>query len=235
MKKPTLILILFLFTACAIGGYLAASKINIGSGSSSSGAQSLSTALASSQQNFLLVRVDDLSSATPQLVEAWVVFTAYSDPPQVMFMPLYPAYDASKNKTLADAFAVGSDGKLTSRLQQTIAKEYDFSLNGNIVIDSTGMNGLAGWFGISGIQVNSVPATTDLEVHNILVNSQFFFENVCAQLKSGQAKTQFDSIKWSKLIPAHFQTDLSFEQLMASWDRIVRGAAPQQCDVLSNE
>lgn len=228
-------MILFLFTACAIGGYLAASKINIGSGNSSSSAQSLPTALAASQQNFLLVRVDDLSSASPQLVEAWVVFTAYSDPPQVMFMPLYPSYDASKNKTLSDAFGMGSDGKLTGRLQQTIAKQYDFSLNGNIVVDSTGMNGLAGWFGISGIEVNAVPASSDLETHNILVNSQFFFQNVCAQLKNGQANAQFDSIRWSKLIPAHFQTDLSFEHFIASWDRILHGAAPQQCDVLSNE
>jgi hypothetical protein len=235
MKKPTLILILFLFTACAIGGYLAASKINIGSGNSSSSAQSLPTALAASQQNFLLVRVDDLSSASPQLVEAWVVFTAYSDPPQVMFMPLYPSYDASKNKTLAAAFVMGSNGMLTSRLQETVAKEYNFSLNGNILIDSTGMNGLAGWFGITGVEVNAVPASSDLETHNILVNSQFFFQNVCAQLKNGQANAQFDSIRWSKLIPAHFQTDLSFEHLMASWDRILHGAAPQQCDVLSNE
>ncbi len=235
MKKPTLILILILFTACAIGGYLVASKVNIGSGNSSSSAQSLPTALAASQQNFLLVRVDDLSSASPQLVEAWVVFTAYSDPPQVMFMPLYPSYDASKNKTLAAAFAMGSNGMLTSRLQETVAKEYNFSLNGNILIDSTGMNGLAGWFGISGVEVNAVPASSDLETHNILVNSQFFFQNVCAQLKNGQANAQFDSIRWSKLIPAHFQTDLSFEHLMASWDRILHGAAPQQCDVLSNE
>jgi hypothetical protein len=235
MKKPTLILILFLFTACAIGGYLAASKINIGSGTTGSGSQAMSTALAASQQNFLLVRVDDLSSASPQLVEAWVVFTAYSDPPQVMFMPLYPSYDASKNKTLASAFAMASNGQLTSRLQETVAKEYNFSLNGNIVVDSTGMNGLAGWFGISGIQVIAAPASSDLETHNILVNSQFFFQNVCAQLKNGQANAQFDSIRWSKLIPAHFQTDLSFEHLMASWDRLLHGAAPQQCDVLSNE
>lgn len=235
MKKPTLILILFLFTACAIGGYLAASKINIGSGNSAVGAQSLSTALAASQQNFLLVRVDDLSSADPQLVEAWIVFTAYSDPPQVMFMPLYPNYDASKNKTLAEAFSMGNNGKLTSRLQETIAKQYDLTLNGNIVVDSAGMNGLAGWFGISGIQVNTIPASSDVEIHNILVNSQFFFQNVCVQLKNGQANAQFDNIRWSKLIPAHFQTDMSFEHLIASWDRILHGAAPQQCDVLSNE
>lgn len=195
----------------------------------------MSTALAASQQNFLLVRVDDLSSASPQLVEAWVVFTAYSDPPQVMFMPLYPSYDASKNKTLTSAFALSSNGQLTSRLQETVAKEYNFSLNGNIVVDSTGMNGLAGWFGISGIQVIAATASSDLETHNILVNSQFFFQNVCAQLKNGQANAQFDSIRWSKLIPAHFQTDLSFEHLMASWDRLLHGAAPQQCDVLSNE
>lgn len=235
MKKPTLILILFLFTACVLGGYWAASKTNIGSGNSSIGPQFLSTALASSQQNFLLVRVDDLASASPQLVEAWVVFIAYSDPPQVMFMPLYPSYDTNKNKTLAAAFTFGSDGKLTSRLQQTIAHEYDFSLNGNIVTDSAGMDGLAGWFGISGIRVNAVPASTDLETHNILGNSQIFFQNVCAQLKSGQANAQFNSIKWAQLIPTHFQTDLSFEHLMASWDRILHGAAPQQCDVLSNE
>lgn len=234
MKKPALILILLLFAACAVGGYLAASKINVG-GSNANDSQTLSTALAASQQNFLLVRVDDLSSDSPQLIEAWAVFTAYSDPPQIMFMPLYPTYDGQKNKTLETAFGIGSNGMLTSRLRETISKQYNFSLNGQIVIDSTGFEGLAGWLGISGLQVSSIPPSSEEDVHTTLLASQYFLQNVCAQLQGGQAMTQFNNIQWSRLLPAHFQTDLSFEHLMASWDRILHGSAPQQCTVLSNE
>ncbi len=235
MKKPTLILILLLFAACAVGGYLVASKLNIGSNDAITSNQTLPTALASQQQNFLLVRVDELTSPSPQLVEVWVVFTAYTDPPQIMFMPLYPSYDSEKNKTIMSAFGIDSDGILSKRLSETISKRYNISLNGDILVDSQGMQALSGWFGFQGIEVNSSPARTEEEVHAILLNSQFFLQNVCSQIKAGQATTQFNSIKWSKLIPSHFQTNLSFEHLMASWDRIIHGHVPQSCEVLSNE
>lgn len=235
MKKSTLILILLLFAACAVGGYYAASKIKTGSSVNPSNSSAVSTALASQQQNLLLVRVDDLSLPSPKLIEVWIVFTAYSDPPQIMFMPLYPVYDVTLNSALQSAFGIDSQGNLTNRLVQEIKKQHDTSINGYIMVDTQGMDAIATWFGIEGVQASAIPASTEDEKHAILLNSQFLFQNECAQLKGGASSSQFASIKWSQLIPSHFQTDLSFEQLIASWDKINRGAAPQQCDILSNE
>ncbi len=175
-----------------------------------------------------------MTSASPRLVEAWVVFTAYSDPPQIMFMPLYPSYDADKNKTLNGAFGIDNNGILTNRLQETVIKNFNLTIHGNIMVDTRGMNALATWFGIQGLQTSQNPASSEDEIHAILLNSQFFFQNVCSQLKNGGAVAQFDSIKWSHLIPSHFRpTFPSHSQV--SWDRILHGSAPQQCEVLSSE
>jgi hypothetical protein len=233
MKKPTLVFILLLFAACAVVGYLLASKTQLGSTGSTSAVDD-ATLLSSSQQNFLLVRVDDLSASDPQLIEAWMVLTLYSDPPQIMFVPIYPRYDSGQDSTLASAFALDSQGNLAAKFSDKVAGMFGVTING-ILTDAAGMNAIAGWFGIDGITAGTLPASSEIEKHTILLNSQTFFLKVCQQLKDGRAMQQYTSIYWSQLAPLHFQTDMSFEVLTASWDRVNHSAAPQQCDVVSSE
>ena len=235
MKKTTLILVLILFAACAVVGYMVASKTKIGSSTGSINSTDSAKALSSAQQNFLLVQVDDLTQTSPKLIQVWIVLTYYSNPPQIMFVPLYPVYDSALNTAINNAFTVDNNGNLSTRLSEKINEHYKVDINGYIMTDATGFNAFVNWFAIQGVQVSSAPAQTDDEKHVILLNSQYFFQNVCSQLKAGGATSQFNSIQWSQLAPSHFQTDLSFELLMASWDKIIRFNAPQKCDVLSNE
>lgn len=235
MKKSGLVIALFLFAACAIFGYLAASKSGFGSSSADTNSITASTALASSQQNYLLIQVDDLGSTSPQLVQVWIVLTYYSNPPQVIFLPLYPSYDTSQNSDIANSFSMNSSNQLTDKLSKKIASLYKVQVNGYIITDAAGENSIANWFGIAGIQPATTTAKTDDDKHAILLNSQTFFQNVCAQLISGGAANEYSSIQWSQIIPGHFQTNLSFEVLMASWDRVIRSSPPQQCEVLSKE
>jgi hypothetical protein len=235
MKKSGLIFALLLFAACAIVGYLVASNHSTGASADSAGSANVATAMASSQQNFLLVQVDDLTQSFPKFIQAWIVLTYYSNPPQVMFLPLFPTYDSSQNSSIASSFAMTGSGKLSSKLAQKISEQYKVKIDGSIMTDATGLNAIANWFGISGIQPATSPASSDDAKHTLLLNSQTFFQHVCGQLKAGKAMNEYTSMHWSQLIPGHFETDLSFEQLVASWDRIIRSAAPQQCDVLSKE
>jgi hypothetical protein len=234
MKKPTLIFILLLFAACAVVGYLLASKTQLGS-PATSGAADDAALLSSSQQNFLLVRVDDLSASDPQLIEAWMVLTLYSDPPQIMFVPIYPRYDSGQDSTLTSAFTLDSQGNLAAKFIDKVASMFGVTINGTILTDAAGMNAIAGWFGIDGITAGTLPASSNSEKHAILLNSQTFFLKVCQQLKDGRAMQQYASIYWSQLAPLHFQTDMTFEVLTASWDRVNHSAPPQQCDVVSSE
>jgi hypothetical protein len=235
MKKSGLVFALLLFAACAIVGYLVASNHSSGSATSTAGSGNVATAMAASQQNFLLVQVDDLTQPTPKFVQAWIVLTYYSNPPQIMFLPLFPSYDSSQNAAIAGSFAMTGSGRLSSKLAQKISEQYKVEINGSILTDAAGLNAIANWFGIDGIQPATSPAGSDDEKHALLLNSQTFFQQVCGQLKAGKAMDEYTSMHWSQLIPGHFQTDLSFEQLIASWDRVLRSAAPQQCDVLSKE
>ena len=235
MKKPTLIFALFLFAACAIVGFLVASKSNLGSSANNVGSINAATALASTQQNYLLVQLDDLTQKSPKLIQAWIVLTYYSNPPQIIFLPLYPSYDSTQNTSIAGAFAMTGSGSLSNKLAKSISDQYKVKVDGYIATDAAGVNAIANWFGISGIQAGTSVAQSDDEKHALLLNSQTFFQNVCAQLKAGAVMNQYTSMQWSQLIPGHFQTDLSFEQLIASWDRVIRSGAPQQCDVLSKE
>jgi hypothetical protein len=235
MRKPTLIFILLLFAACAVVGYLLASKSGLGSIGANTGQTDAAASPNSNQQNFLLVRVDDLTAASPQLVEVWIVLTLYSDPPQVMFIPLYPSYDTAKNATIASSFALDSQGNLAGKLTGKVASMYGVNINGYIMTDTAGMNAIANWFGIDGITASPNPAQSDNETHALLLTSQSFLQSVCKQLKGGGALHQYQSIRWSELAPLHFQTDMSFEQFLASWDKVNHASAPQQCDVLSSE
>ena len=235
MKRSVLILGLILFAACAVAGYVMASKSGNGSTTGSSAPANAATALAASQQNYLLVQADDLSQPTPKFIQAWIVLTYYSNPPQIIFLPLYPSYDSSQNDAIAGAFAMTSSGRLSSRLEQKIAEQYKVKVDGTILTDASGLDAIAKDFGIANVSASTQAAKNDDDKHAILLGSQSFFQEICAQLKAGDAAKQFDSMQWSQLIPGHFQTDLSFEQLIASWDRVVRSAAPQQCEVLSKE
>jgi hypothetical protein len=235
MKKPTLIFILLLFAACAGIGYLLASKSDLGSSSGSAGTVDAATSMASSQQNFLLVRVDDLTAENPKLVEMWIVLTLYSDPPQVMFIPLYPKYDAGQNAAIASAFALDSQGNLSGKMTSKVSDLFDVAVNGYLMTDSAGMNAIAAWYGIDGIAASASPAQSDTEIHGILLNSQVFLQSVCRQLKNGQSMQLYTSMRWSQLAPQHFQTDMPFEQLIAAWDKVNRSSPPQQCDVISRE
>jgi hypothetical protein len=236
MKKSSLVLALLFFAACAIVGYFVASRSNVGKTSAaSSSAANQATAMAAAQQNFLLVQVDDLTQTSPKLVQIWIVLTYYSNPPQIMFIPLYPSYDSSQNSAIADAFTLTSAGSVSDRFISKIADLYKVDVNGTIMTDAAGYNGFANWFGITNIQVSAAPAASDDEKHALLLNSQTFFQNVCGQLTAGGASSEFTSIQWSQLVPGHFNTNLSFEVLMASWDRVIRSSAPQVCKVLSTE
>jgi hypothetical protein len=235
MKKSGLILALFFFAACAIFGYLAASKAGFGTSSADTSSASSSTTLASSQRNYLLIQVDDLGNKSPQLVQVWIVLTYYSDPPQIMFLPLYPSYDSAQNTAIAGAFSMNNSNRLTTKLSEKIASLYKVNVDGYILTDAAGEYSIANWFGIQDIQPNISPAKSDEEKHTILLTSQTFFQNVCAQLKSGGAANEYSSMQWSQLIPGHFQTNLSFEVLISSWDKVIRSTPPQQCEVLSKE
>jgi hypothetical protein len=235
MKKSGLVLALIFFAACAIVGYLVASKSSGGTSTTSAGSVNVATAMASPQQNYLLVQVDDLSKTSQKLIQAWIVLTYYSDPPQIIFLPLYPSYDSAQNSNIAGAFAMTNSGRLSEKLSKKIADLYNVKVDGYILTDAAGLTSIAGWYNISGIEAGSSPAQTDDDKHVLLLNSQTFFQNVCAQLKAGGAQNQYTSMQWSQLIPSHFQTDLSFEVLIASWDRVIRSSPPQQCDVHSSE
>jgi len=120
-------------------------------------------------------------------------------------------------------------------LEQKITEQYKVKVAGYIMTDAPGMNAIANWFGISGIQAGTTPPQSDEQKHAVLLNSQVFFQNVCTQLKAGSAMNEYTSMQWSQLVPSHFQTDIPFANLIASWDRVIRAAAPQQCEVLSKE
>ena len=235
MKKSGLVLALIFFAACAIVGFVVASKSGNGLTSATTGSVSADSTLSESQQNYLLVQVDDLSSSSPQLIQIWIVLTYYSNPPQIMFLPLYPTYDASQNDAIAAAFTMNGSNHLTDKLIKKITDLYKVNVDGYILTDAAGEYAIANWFGIQGVQAGTAPAQSDIDKHNILLNSQTFFQNVCGQLKAGGAESEYTAMQWSQIIPGHFQTNLSFEVLMASWDRVIRSQPPQQCDVLSKE
>ena len=233
MKRIAVVFIILVFIFFAYLGFQAASNLK----SNPSGGNlpaNAATALASAQQNYILIHVDDLSKDNPQLIATWGVFVYYAGVNQVMFIPMLPSYDATVQSTLAAAFALDKDGQVSSKFISELQKKFDIKITGVVTTDNTGISLFNQWITGQETSILAAPATTDDEKHVVLMNGQFFFQAVCSAVEN-KSTSLFNTIDWSQLVPNHFVTNLPFETIMVDYQELVQSNATNQCSVLSNE
>lgn len=233
MKKAVFLLVIVIFIASAVLGFQAAARLSSGQSSQTQLNQSLP--VPSTQTNYLLVHVNDLSVDNPQLVSVWGLFVFYSNPPQVMLIPLFPTYDETRSTALGSAFKISKDGQVSSRFIDEIEKVYEISTVGYVIVDNKGLSSFNKWITGDEIQISAVTPQTADEKHIVLYNSQQFFSTACAQFSRSGVTRFIDQIRWTDLLPSHFSTNLSFESLALAADYFTAAGEIDQCTVLSNE
>lgn len=233
MKKFTVFIVFIIFALFAFLGYRAAAKAKLENANSSQPANS-ATALASIQQNYVLIHVDDLAQKKPQLIAVWGVFVYYAQPNQIMFLPLLPSYDAGINDPLYNSFSLQKNGLVSASFIDQIQQKFNFQVTGFVMVDSAS---LAVFTNLLTGQQSTITATTpenDDQKHVLLINAQSFFQGVCSRLQNPPANWS-STIPWSQFIPAHFSTNLAFETIMVDMEKLTVSGISNQCSVLSSE
>ncbi len=233
MKKLVFFLVIVIFVVSAVLGFQAAEKWS--SARSGQVQPSQDNQLSSTQRNYLLIHVNDLSSGTPQLLSVWGLMVFYSQPPQVMLLPLYPSYDDAASAALDTSFKLDANGKISSRFINEIEKRFDLITTGYIAVDNAGLSLFNKWLTQEDVQISAAKPSTSDEKHIVLLNGQQFFQKACSQFSMGGAKGFLDQIRWTDLIPSHFSTNLPFESIALASDYFKTTERISQCAVLSDE
>lgn len=240
MKKITIAFVIIIFGLFAYFGYKAASKLF------APGEEAAPTEIPTEviqvesptqvpQQNYLLIHVNDMTADKPELISVWAVFVYQTTPPQFMFMPLYPSYDAAVQRRLARKFSLNADLKPADRFISQVEKSYDMQTAGYILSDNLGVGYATQWLTGQGVTNASVPAVSDNEKHLMRLTGQTTYQQICALFSSGTANSFFSAIDWTLLLPTHFSTDLSFDTISLTTNQVTHAGSPVQCEVLSNE
>lgn len=231
MKKTVIIIISILFVLFAVLGFRAAARINSGSAIQETVEVSQ---LSSSQQNYLIVQLTDLSGDSPQLVSVWGVFVLYGDSPHIAFVPLFPNSNAQISNRLTGSVKVDRDGNLSDRFISRLQREFSIVTQGYVVVDNSSMSSLSETlFNDSFLTIESTPVT-EVEIQQVLSAGQQFFGKTCVKVKKQGVDIMLDKIDWLSLLPAHFSTNLPFETIQLSFEMLESTDSSINCEVLGD-
>ncbi len=234
MRKLFLFIAAVVFLGCVFFGYKAASKLFANrAGNQNNISETPLTSLE--QSKFLLVLVNDLSADKPQLISLWGVLNYPSSPPQVVFLPLYPTTNAELNHEISSAFVLSNMKQISSRSIGKMEKIVDLVFDGYFITDNTALLRFAAYANLEKLEIFNEPAATSESNIAVQNNISTFFTAFCQLCKSGASNAFFSQIEWSPLLPKHFSTDLSFEELTLMIDRVNNAAALTTCEVLSSQ
>lgn len=223
MRKTTSILLTILTFSLAIAtGYFLASLTADKSGPTSQSSGTTETPPAK-QNNLLVIQVDDLALDQPNLKAVWLASYFISANQSVMtFTSLFPSADANISGDYTATFAIKPDGTLSKRFLTAVSSA-NITWDGYLVIDATGSILVETW-----LKAQGVPIFTSAS------SAQTLIENTCGYLKAkgtltAENTTRFD---WEQF-DAHFQTDLSLDKLLASWDSLFENTHIVRCELIA--
>jgi hypothetical protein len=179
-----------------------------------------------SQQNLLIIHVDELSKPSPTLISVWVVFFAQYDQAFVSFKSLHP--DPLSPRPLIPVtvlFSLNEEGKPSDVFLKWVS-DHQLEWIAYVVIDQKGLAQIAE-------QVDSprldfiIPRSKD-QLQAVWQQEARLMDHLCMQLQPGNNKTE---LNWNELIPDHFHSDLSFEEAILIWSQLQTGSASPNCEV----
>lgn len=172
-----------------------------------------------SQQNLLLLQADRFDVAQPVLESAWVLSNFQSANQTVLsFTQIYPD---KKNQDLDRVFALDNQRVPTKKFLRTIERT-GVQFDGYILIDAAGSSLVERWLRDQGIPFFTQDTTTP----------QMLLHSTCIYLSSPQSD-QGSKFDWPSF-DAHFETDIPFDSLFASWNQVLDPSRPIRCEVLEN-
>lgn len=231
MKKLAFALIAILFLGSLFLGFRAASHMSDLVQSPHSTDEKLP---AETQQNYLLFHVSSLTDDSPFLISIWGLIVNFSDSPRLVFIALHPAANNETTSKFSSAFRLTRDGSLMKSMIDKLEREYDIETNGYILVDNFAVSSLEAWMGGRSVILPQQEPDTTSEYQSILANGESFFNGICQQVNLNGIDSVEQKIQWKDLLPEHFFTNLSFEDLMLAVDTLANVKKIESCEVFTN-
>ena len=234
MRKLFISIAAVVFIGCVFFGFKAAS--NLFSERAENQNSLLDTPqVQTGQSNFLIVLVNDLTADKPKLISLWGVLNYPSEPPQVVFLPLYSTANNETNRDISSAFDLTNNKKIPGRSIGKLEDAVDLSFDGYFVTDNAALLRFASYADLETLEMFNQPAESAESIVAVQYSLNSFFISICRLCKSGASNSFFSKVEWSHLLPDHFSTDLTFEELMLMIDRINISAAHTTCEVIPSQ
>jgi hypothetical protein len=192
----------------------------------------------SNQQNFLIIHVDDLTGSHPRLVSVWVgLITFFEDQPFIHMKLLYPDPNSPYlREAIKNAFILDEQGKPSQAFTVEIQR-FNIPWNGYILVDDVGASELIGALQLAPPSNPAVPTPEFLIPLSIdtpdasLALEPGWIQNLCLHLSQRNLNAP-PFQKWSEVIPNHLRTDLTFDTLALTWERLTSSSRPTLCKII---
>jgi len=172
----------------------------------------------------MLVQVNDMSLAAPQVESLWVVFLQPGTPADISMFRILPSGTPDRDIAISNALSIQPNMMPGPGFGQTVQSFFDVSWDGMIITDSTGIESWNNWLA----QQSSLRGGSfDPSLYNI--DPQQAAAQAC-QILSYEGWNIIDISPLQQLVPNHFQTDIYFEQLLTEWEAMLDPSNPPICE-----
>lgn len=187
------------------------------------------------QDNWILIRVDDMTLEHPQLVSVWAMFLSFSPGPNIFFKPIYTSdLKQSAYSSLSDLFTVTADRAISDKFIQELDR-LNFRRSGLVILDDLGFQSFTSWFNSSLTASGTIPFVPNTGKGQTLAMSPEVqsYNAICSALVEKSPRTQ--ALAWQSLYPNHVLPHPSLESLGNMWQRIITVNEEARCEVITGQ
>jgi len=159
------------------------------------------------QHRLLVFVVDELNDNNPNLISVWSVIIYYQDAKGIMFIPL-------TDNTMEDfreykrSFLLKENKFPQDKSLKFFNTKFKTRWDATIVLDDYAKKYLIGWLNQTS-EINNTFEYLEIDI----------IDQLCTTLTSRQ-ENLLKSPDWNLIIPAHFTTDLTFENMQELWQKL---------------
>jgi hypothetical protein len=183
-----------------------------------------------SQENLLVILVDDLTANPPILESIWLVYFFPAQRPNLVMVPVFPTSEKDMDETLRTSFKFKFLGNLPRAFWDNLENSYHLTWDHYLLIDHASM----GTF-LSQVTGKSAPKSLALpyakgKAPNFTKITRKLASTLCTSLKAEEKNPEI-AVDWSEL-KGHIKTDLSIGNIQDNWDWIWQNTSGEVCNII---
>lgn len=171
------------------------------------------------QSNYLIIHVDDMQSANPQLISVWGIIAYYPEP-KLIFQPLYPMPTATNDQVLRQ-YKLSNQKIPDPSWLRALADYYQITWDNYILLDTQAMIGLGSTAYGGGI---------DFAVPDDPIGAEKPYMQAMCDSFSAQGRNFLMGFPWKDLIPDRFRTNVGLDFGLINMDKMLSPGLPVKCE-----